>query len=256
MFTPGFYARQEQALAQNKAYRDLYGSAPAMLDGSQEIDKFYTFDEKGHIMAVTTSKDTDKLQPVVEETFQKVFVFFGAWTAALNRAGKTLFDYEAVRVIISSSGFFINTGMEKRTFSSETTSASLDTSIIQGVLGSSITGGGMAIAKRVLATIGTAITASHQKQDTKKEISDVLFICESLMGIPIVTVSLYHTKLEQYSWVAKTNCASISRQKISFEFAADDFLFVDPTFINKFSKDFEGSPDYDKLIEKLAGYIK
>ena len=51
MFTPGFYARQEQALAQNEAYRDLYDSTPAMLGEEKEIDRFYTIDEKGHIMA-------------------------------------------------------------------------------------------------------------------------------------------------------------------------------------------------------------
>jgi hypothetical protein len=256
MFTPSFYARRDQAMAESNKYRQLLGSRQALMAGETEIDKYYTFDEKGHIMVVTTSKDTDNVQPAVAQTFQKVIVFFGAWTAALARAGKTLFDYEAVTSMITKSGFFVSMGTEKRSYRSESTSVALDTSIIQGILGAGITGGGMAIAKRMLANIGTTISASYSKEDTKKEISHLLFICESLMGFPIVSISLYHTKLEQHSWVSTTNCSKVSKQTVAFDFEADDYLFVDPQFIDQFSNSFEGSKEFDDLIEKLSGYIE
>lgn len=256
MFTKNSYRMREDAMLRSANYRKFFPANNTNEGSSTEIDKYYTFDEKGHIMVVTTSKDTDNIQPAVAETFQKVIVFFGAWTAALNRAGKTLFDYDAVTKIIGSSGFFISTGKEVRKFSSESTTASLDTSIIQGVIGGGITGGGLGIAKRVLANIGTTITASFAAEGVEKEICHLMFICESLMGMPIVTVSLYHTHLKQHAWVTTTNCSSVSRQTISFDFAADDYLFVDPTFINKFSAAFQGSKEYDELIDKLAGYLK
>jgi hypothetical protein len=255
MFTPSFYERRDEALAKNEKYRRLFSSRHVLMAGEHEIDKYYTFDEKGHIMVVTTSKDTDNVQPAVAQTFQKVIVFFGAWTAALARANKTLFDYEAVKAMITKSGFFVDMGMEQRSYKSESTSVSLDTSIIHGILGTGITGGGMAIARRMLANIGTEIKFSHNKEDTKKEISHLLFICESLMGLPIVSISLYHTKLEQHSWVSTTNCSTVSKQTVAFDFEADDFLFVDPQFIENFSNSFEGSKEFDDLIEKLAGYI-
>ena len=72
------------------------------------------------------------------------------------------------------------------------------------------------------------------------------------MGMPIVTISLYHTKLEQFGWVQKTNCEKVSRQTIDFKFYSDDYLFVDPNYINKFTEDFEKSDSYEKLIDELA----
>lgn len=258
MFTKNFYKNRDNAIKNNPKYQNKYlaNAQKKTVLGDTELSKYYTFDERGHIMVVTTSKDSDNISPDVQKTFQKVIVFFAAWTAALSKKGKTLFDYDAVKSIITNSGFFIDTGMEKRSFHSESTSASLDTTIIQDVLGNGITGGGIAIAKRVLATIGNTIQVSFDAKKTDKEICHLLFVCESLMGMPIVSISLFHTKLSQYSWVSKTNCSQVSRNTIDFKFDADDFLFADPDYIDKFTRDFEGSPEFDQLIDKLAGYIK
>ncbi|MDV8158089.1 hypothetical protein [Acinetobacter bereziniae] len=222
---------------------------------SHELDKYYTFDEKGHIMVVTTSKNVDSPDPDVVATFKKCLVFFGAWTAALAQKNKTLFDYQAVTEVITNSGFFINTTKEKRNYYSKSTTVSLNTDIIKNVLGGAVSGGGMAIASRVLANLGDTIKASSETETSNKEICHLLFICESLMGIPIVTVSLYHTKLAQNSWVSKTNCSEVSRSEIKFDYEADDYLFVDPKVIEECSEEFEQSSAYKELIDKLAASI-
>ena len=243
-------------------YESKYGRIPHSLQasgdtegGEHSIDKYYTFDERGHIMVVTTSADTENIAPEVKKTFQKVIVFFGAWTAALARKGHTIMDYEAVNKIIAQSGNFVSTNKEKRSYHSDSTSVSLNTSIISEVLGSDITGGGMAIAQRTLAIIGGEITSSFQQQQTDKEIAHLLFICESLMGMPIVTISLFHTKMSQYEWVQKTNCEKVSRQTVQFNFESDDYMFVDPDYIEQFTEDFEKSDAYEKLINELASYL-
>ncbi|MEG1602610.1 MAG: hypothetical protein RR340_03250, partial [Cloacibacillus sp.] len=163
----------------------------------------------------------------------------------------TLFDYEAIKKIISSCGFFVSMGSEARSYHSDTTQASLNTTIISSLLSSDISGGGMEIAKKTLAVIGGEISSSFSEQKTDKEIAHLLFICESIMGMPIVTISLYHTKLDQFKWVQSTNCEKISHQTIDFNFTADDYLFVDPDYINKFTPDFKKSDEYEKLIEEL-----
>ena len=140
------------------------------------IDRYYAFDEKGHIMAVTTSKETDDVAPAVRETFQKVMVFFGAWTAALARKKFSLYDYDAVKQMISSSGLFVSMGSKARSYHSDSTKVSLNTAIIGAVLGPGITGGGMAIAQKALARIGGKISDGFSKQKTDKEIAHLLFI--------------------------------------------------------------------------------
>ena len=247
-----FSGRRRSYMMKQEKYRDMYKKYLATDGDEHSIDKYYTFDEKGHIMGVTTSKETDDVAPAVRETFQKVMVFFGAWTAALARKNCSLYDYDAVKQIISSSGFFVSMGSETRSYHSDSTEVTLNTAIIGAVLGSDITGGGMEIAKKTLAKIGGQISGGFSEQKTDKEIAHLLFICESLMGMPIVTISLYHTKLEQFGWVQKTNCEEVSRQTIDFKFHSDDYLFVDPDYINKFTEDFEKSDSYEKLIDELA----
>lgn len=243
-------------------YESKYGKVTSILfaqeeeeGGEHSLTKYYTFDERGHIMVVTTSADTENIAPEVQKTFQKVIVFFGAWTAALARKGHTIMDYEAVNKLIAASGNFVSTNKEKRSYHSDSTSASLNTSIIGAVLGTDITGGGMAIAKKTLAIIGGELTSSFQQQQTDKEIAHLLFICESLMGMPIVTVSLFHTKASQYEWVQKTNCEKVSRQTVQFDFESDDYMFVDPDYINQFTSEFEKSDAYEKFIENLASSL-
>ena len=247
-----FSERRRSYMMKQEKYRDMYKKYLATDGDEHSIDKYYTFDEKGHIMGVTTSKETNDIAPAVSETFQKVMVFFGAWTAALARKNCSLYDYDAVKQIISSSGFFVSMGSETRSYHSDSTEVTLNTAIIGAVLGSDITGGGMEIAKKTLAKIGGQISGGFSEQKTDKEIAHLLFICESLMGMPIVTISLYHTKLEQFGWVQKTNCEKVSRQTIDFKFHSDDYLFVDPNYINKFTEDFEKSDSYEKLIDELA----
>lgn len=248
--------RLQQAMVENDKYSSLiqsYSNNVADRAGG-EIPKYYAFDEKGHVLFASTS-DGEAGQDV-KNVFTKVICFFAGMTKALARKDKTLFDYVAVNEVISNSGVFIALGKEKRTFNSESTSASLNTTIIQNVLGSSITGGGMKIAQNVLASLGGQIAASYEKSDTKKEIAHLLFICESIMGIPMVSVSLYHTNLEQHSWVAKTNCSTVSRSTINFNYESDDYMFVDPQFIDKFTPEFQHSEAYDRFIEELAKSIK
>lgn len=76
-----------------------------------------------------------------------------------------------------------------------------------------------------------------------------------LIGIPIVTVLLFHTKASQYEWVQKPNCEKVSRQTMQFEFESDDYMFVDPDYINQFTDDFEKSNAYEKFIESLASSL-
>jgi hypothetical protein len=256
MFTSNYHENLLSNVLSNPAYKSKFaGTVTDTAGGDAELKKYYTFDELGHIMVATTEKDHDNVNPKLTDTMQKVIVFFGAWTAALARAGKTLFDFDAITNIIGSSGFFINTQREERSFSSSSTSVSLDTEIIQNVLSGGVSGGGLAIAKRTLAAIGKQISVSYSQTDTQKEVCHLLFVVESLLGVPIVSISLFHTKVHQFSWVSKTNCSSVAHSQVDFSFSGDDYLFVDPEYINKFTPEFKTNSGYEALIKKLMEYI-
>ena len=54
-------------MLKQEKYRNTYKKYLAADGDEHSIDKYYTFDEKGHIMVVTTSHDTDNIAPAVRE---------------------------------------------------------------------------------------------------------------------------------------------------------------------------------------------
>ena len=101
-----------------------------------------------------------------------------------------------------------------------------------------------------------SLSAEIFSRKTTKEIPLAVFrLFRKRIRNDIVTVSLFHTKASQYEWVQKTNCEKVSRQTVQFEFEADDYMFVDPDYINQFTDDFEKSDAYEKFIESLASSL-
>jgi hypothetical protein len=258
MFTTNHYKNLVKAVKGNEKYRGIYFPADtvgAEPNGDTPLDKYYTFDELGHIMVATTSKDNEHPSPELIEDFHRVEVFFSAWTAALRRKDKNLFDYDAITAIIEKSGYFINTEQQKRDFSSSSTAVTLDTTIIENIISCGVGGTGIAIAKRTLAAIGNQIKIGFDQKKTDKEICNILFVVESLMTIPIISLSIFHTTYDQMSWVQTTSCSEVCHNSIKFSFSGDDYIFVAPSLIDKYTPEFRTSKEYEDFITTLEGFI-
>ncbi len=235
--------------------RELKSTALTEEDG--EIKKYYTLNQTGNIMISSTVENESDISDDVKSVFQKVIVFFGAWTSALSKAGKTLYDADAITSIIEKSGYFVRVHQEERTFDYSSTQGTLNTAIISNILsGFSAMGSALQIAQSVVGAMGNEISVAVSKGEKTKKIGHLLFICENLMGMPIINVSLLNTTAKESETVTKSNCHSTVQKKLNMTYRQDSFLFVDPSYINKFTEDFESNPDYDALIDKLAGYVE
>lgn len=226
-------------------------------DEDGEIKKYYTLNNSGNIMISSTVENEANISADVKSVFQKVIVFFGAWTSALNKAGKTLYDADAITSMIEGSGYFVRVHQEERTFNYTSAQGTLNTAIIGSILsGFSAMGSALKIAQNVVGAMGNEISISLSRGENTKKIGHLLFICENLMGMPIINVALLNTTARESETVSKSNCHTTVQKTMAMTYRQDLFLFVDPTYINKFSQDFETNPDYDALIEKLVSYIK
>lgn len=269
MYTPKFEGNLEKFVTTNAAYKASLASVPppvtlmagtataGPLKGEGEIKKYYTFDQSGSILISSTVGEEEKMEPEVRKVFQKVIVFFGALTAAITKAGKDMYDYDALEAVIGKSGLFISIHQEDRTFMSGATSLTLDTAIIETVLGIAIApeSGALAIAKQVISGMGKQIQLSVSGKVARDKVAHLLFICENLMGMPIVSISLFYIDMKQAEVVTKSNCHQSITETLTFKYHQHSYLFVDPDYINKFSEDFKDNPEYQELINKLAGYI-
>lgn len=275
MFYPGFERKLLNFVTTNESYKSRYAELPSVADDSlelfevgagevgadtstteEEIKKYYTFNQTGNIMISSTAADEKDISPEVKKVFQKTIVFFGAWTAALSKAGKNLYDYEAIGAIIGKSGFFVKMHQEDRTFDYSSTQLTLNTAIIKNVLGGIDTiGGALSIAQKVVDSLGSELRVATEKSETTKKIAHLLFVCENLLGLPIVNISIFYTSAKEASFVTETNCHETVQKTINFQYHQDDYMFVDPDYINQFSDDFKANPEYEKLIEQLTKYI-
>ena len=79
---------------------------------NQEVKKGFVFNETGNIMMATTDMTNTTIEKEVRDVFAEVSVFFGAMTKALDKEGKSLYDYDALQKIIDSSGCFVHVNEE------------------------------------------------------------------------------------------------------------------------------------------------
>jgi hypothetical protein len=207
-----------------------------------EIKKYFTFNSTGNIMISSTSPD-GITTPEVRKVFEKVVVLFGAITAAMALKDKDLYDYSALEQVIERSGLFIIMRQEDRDFAYTSREVALNTAIITGILGA-VSGPepAMKIAVNTLASIGSTINASLAGTRSSKEIGNLLFVCEDLMGMPIVSVQLFGVKADNLVAVAKSNCSTHVKTEVSFKFHQNTYMLEDPEYINQFSNEFPGKP--------------
>lgn len=223
-----------------------------------EIKKYFTLNQTGNIMISSTVPNDTDLSSDVKEVFQKTSIFFGAWSAALKEKNKSLYDYDALMKMITKSGFFVQVHEEDRDFESGSASLTLDTAIIGSVLSGFASMGGttaLNLAKTVIGNMGKELTLAAKRNEENKKIAHLLFVCENLMGMPILNVMLFNTSAKESETVTSSKCHKSATNKVSMKYHQDTFLFVDPAYINKFSKAFESNQNYKDLIGKLAAYI-
>ena len=133
-----FRAKLLKYISTNEVYKAYHGdtnqvksvSVKALVAEDGEIEKYYTLNQTGNLMISSTVKNEIEISKDVKEVFQKVIVFFSAWTVALSQKGKTLFDAEAITSIIENSGFFIRIHQEDRTFKYTALEGTLNLAII------------------------------------------------------------------------------------------------------------------------------
>ena len=75
------------------------------------------------------------------------------------------------------------------------------------------------------------------------------------MGMPLISIQVISTSLDQLSWIVTTPCSSAQHDDISMDYKMETFMFIDPQYIAQFSHEFKTTDEFEDLIIKLSGYI-
>lgn len=272
MFTPDFLKKRAEFISSNSKYSSLFSeeqlaqlheppNAPESSqlkkdDDANEIPLYFLINATGNIMLASTTPKQDEIDPDVRKLFQKTQVFFGAIAAALTKKGKDFNDYEALKAAILGLGFFFQIDSEERIFQYSSRELTLNTAIVQDVVGSiGGIGTSLRIAQRIVESIGSQIKVANAQSESSKKIAHLMFVCENLLGLPVVTSSILYIDSKEGQEVSQTNCSDYTQTTIKFRYNRENFLFVDPTLIEQFSAGFAASHEYQDLIDRIAELI-
>jgi IPT/TIG domain len=252
----------------------LVGPATGAKDYNVPAVKYYVFNETGNIMLATTQgKGNESVNPSTMALFAEVAVFFAAMTKAITTTPRrgatppyaptdyyTIYDYDALEGIVNGSGMFINVNREDLQYSTSSVTVTFTTEFIEALLGIALTDGvGAAALLATLNAMGKQATFSYASTQKYHQIGNLLFVCEYLVGMPIVSVLYFYLDQQAVQTVVTASpCVTVSDTSFDLTIHKDTFLFVPPAWIREYGGDLAsvaGDEAYQELIKQLQALI-
>tara|TARA_B100000579_G_scaffold40304_1_gene28137 strand:+ start:1094 stop:1900 length:807 start_codon:yes stop_codon:yes gene_type:complete len=241
-----------------------------------EVKKGFVFNETGNIMMATTDLQNQEIDDSVKQDFQEVSVFFAAMTKALEKAANenmkgvdkdgnsfnySLYDYEAMKKIIDNSGCFIQVNEEDVNFASESFGVTFSKELLEAVLGLATGTGELAFAQAMVNSVGKAgFAINESEQHSEKKVSNIIFVCEYLLGMPVISAIVLTADCTQEAFNMKIGpCVSVKEQHTSLVVHKDTYMFVTPSFIKKWSGDIldgMNNPEFEQLTQKFDTFLQ
>tara|TARA_Y100000593_G_scaffold623_1_gene1148 strand:- start:207 stop:962 length:756 start_codon:yes stop_codon:yes gene_type:complete len=225
-----------------------------------EVKKGFVFNETGNIMMATTDMDSAEIEKSVRDVFAEVSVFFGAMTKALDKAGKSLYDYDALQKIIDESGCFVHVQEEDITHKSNSWGANFSQELVKACLGLATGTGGLAFAKAMVSSVGKeGVNISGNSNHQTSKASNIIFVCEYLLGMPVISAIVITCDTSENSQALSIGpCIKEQSTSTTLKLHKDTYMFVTPAFIHQYSQDLVdglNDPEFSVLTQKFDEYL-
>lgn len=247
-------------------------ATPSQDSTSKPLKKRYTFNETGNIMISTVEEDGGQ----ISETFRNICSEVGVFFAAMNKAiasvinpntqqPYSLYNYNALKSVIDHSGMFIHLNEEQIEHNSAQVGQTFSTELIQSLIGIDVGAAYLKFATAMVRSVGKeALALCNQANQSESEAANIIFVCESLMGAPLVSAIIIRLDVQ-----IKTNLVGIkakpchrspSPRKVvtsQWVFHKDTYLFVPPEFIKRYASALNESNTaaYQEFIQNLTNKL-
>ena len=225
-----------------------------------EIKKGYVFNETGNIMMASTDMTDSKIEKDVRNVFAEVSVFFAAMTKALDKEGKSLYDYDALQKIIDESGCFVHVNEEDVNHKSNSWGANFSKELVEAVLGLATGTGELTFVKAMVGSVGQeGLTISGNSSHSSNKCCNIIFVCEYLLGMPAISAIVCTVDTEKNSQALNAGpCFKEHSTSTNLTIHKDTYLFVTPSFIEEYSGDIVdgmNDPDFAVLVQKFQEFL-
>jgi hypothetical protein len=238
---------------------------PNLVEGK----KTFVFNQTGNIMVSTTQDPSLPVSGNVMDVFNEVSVFFAAMAKAItstinpldpNKQPYSIFNYDALEKVINGSGCFVEITKEVVNYTSNSFGMSFSKDLLTALLGLPGTGA-MAFAASLVASVGDeGLKISADKSSSSSKAGSIVFVCEYLMGMPIVTATCLYT--DSSTVVTAVNigpCVKTSSIQTKMDIYKDVYYFVTPSLIKKYAPDLDtliGNSEYGEFISFLEAILQ
>lgn len=236
------------------------GEDPNITEGK----KHYIFSATGNIMVSTTEEDSSNMDDAARAVFNEVSVFFAAMTKAITTTQMpnsdrfySLYNYEALQKVIGGSGCFVHCTEEDINYNSSSFGANFSKELLTALLGLPVGGGALSFAQAMIAAIGNeGLCLSRDETQEGSKVGNIVFVCEFLFGMPIVTATVVYADSNTVRETVKLGpCASMNKVTVKMDMHKDVYMFVTPAFIKNYASDLD-TIITDKDYSTFVAYLK
>lgn len=167
----------------------------ALLEGVQytPVVQQYAINQTGNIFISMSEGLTEEARADFARICSEVSVFFASLTKAVSsvtnpKTGKpySIYNYEALNRVISNSNMFVPLQSQDYIFISSLSGAELAEELMQTILSVKLPKEDLGFATETLNSMATEDSEGDDDSDTRA--ANIVFKCESMMGMPMVTV--------------------------------------------------------------------
>ncbi|KAA3610704.1 MAG: hypothetical protein D8M58_20910 [Calditrichaeota bacterium] len=232
-----------------------------------QATKYYIFNETGNIMMASTEENSKDIEQSVRDVFAEVSVFFAAMTRAITTTTNpktdepySIYNYTALEKILGGSGLFAWVTKEDIEHKTKSFGLTFSKELIEGLLGLATGAGALSFAQGMLSSIGQeGLKIGADTSDTDSSVANIVFVCEYLLGMPLVTVIVVYINVHDHKASLEIGpCFKAEEAESTWHMHKDTYLFVTPKFIKQFSSDLESvaeSSEFGEFVEYLRSIL-
>lgn len=233
----------------------------------EEGKKNFIFSSTGNIMVATTEADSSNMDESVRKVFNEVSVFFAAMSKAISTTKRpgtneyySIYNYEALAKLIGGSGCFVHCTQEDIKYTSSSFGAQFSRELLSALLALPIGGGSLAFAQAMISSIGQeGLKLSGSSDTSNSKVGNIVFVCEFLFGIPIVSAIVVYTDSKSQKTTFQAGpCVKTTSTKVELTMHKDVYMFVTPSFIKEYASDLDSiisSSEYNTFISYLQSML-
>ncbi|MBE0370623.1 MULTISPECIES: hypothetical protein [Pseudoalteromonas] len=199
------------------------------------LPRYTYFNATGHILFSTHHDPRKPLPSTVQLQFFKAVSLFSAMMKTLSTTpnpatGKpySAFNYHALSTLINKTGYFVQTSNIELTINHQDLRQNNHPKLFETLLGINVSGQELAFAPAIIHSIEKEtlrMSKAEQKKDFKS--AYLVFVCECIGGMPLISIQLFSfDSIKQSDVLKQKTCSTKTSKDLAWTLNKESYLYL------------------------------